>query len=65
VAKQSEWIRNHKRQIKAGLCAHHNCERKHIEGNRCCKEHREFYRQRNAKYARRLKDGLAGKKRRS
>ena len=61
MAKPSRWIRNHRRKIKAGLCAHGPCERRHMEGNRCCKEHAAFYRARNARYAARVKKGLAGK----
>jgi hypothetical protein len=61
VVTMTDWKKKHKAQIKKGLCAHLGCKRHHIEGNRCCKEHAAYYRERNRRYAARVKKGQVGK----
>ncbi len=57
----NKWVAFRKAKISKGICLHAGCKRKHVEGNRCCKTHAAFYRERNRKYAARVKQGLVGK----
>ena len=57
----NKWLERRRAQIHKGLCAHVGCTKKHVEENRCCKTHITYYRERNARYAARLKKGQVGK----
>jgi hypothetical protein len=58
TAAVNKWVKFKAQKIKAGLCLHSSCKRKHAEGVRCCKTHAAFYRERNRRYAQRIAKGL-------
>jgi hypothetical protein len=65
MAELSYAARKRNEKIKAGLCAHTGCKRKHLEDVRCCAKHMAFYRERNRKYQARVKKQEAAKSKRT
>ncbi|HTQ59589.1 MAG TPA: hypothetical protein VMI32_05170 [Candidatus Solibacter sp.] len=61
AAKKAAKKAEGQRRRDNGLCLHSSCHKKATGGHMTCTEHTKYYRERNRKYAARVKKGLAGK----